>query len=62
MSGLLYADDLVLCIELEEKLKVMMRYFVKMYRSSLKIYVDKNMMMMLGGDEGLICEVLVDGT
>ena len=49
MSGFLYADDLVLCGESEDYLRVMVGYFVEVRkRMGLKVIVDESMMMMLG--------------
>ena len=47
----MYANDLVICSESEENLKVMIRRrFVELYkRRGLKL-------MVLRGEEGLICE------
>ena len=59
---LLYVDDLVLCGESEEGLKMMVRCFVEVCRKrSLKVTVDKTKVTVLGGEEGMVCEVLVDG-
>ena len=38
-----------------------MGYFVKVCRSGLKVNTDKSMKMVLNGEEGLKCEVLVKG-
>ena len=62
MSGLSYADDLVLCGESEENLRAMVECFVEVCRrKSLKVNAGKNMVMVLNGEEGLECEVCVDG-
>ena len=61
---LLYTDGLVQCDELEEDLKVMVGRFVEVCKSqekSLKLNADKSKMMMLGGEEELVCAVRVDG-
>ena len=51
------ADDLVLCGESKEDLKVMVGCFVKAHRSSsLKFNADKSKVMGLGWKEGLECE------
>ena len=58
MPGLLYADDLVLCGESEEDLKVMVGCFVEMSRRrGLRVNADKSKVMVLGGKEGLGCEI-----
>ena len=63
MPVLLYADDLVLCGESEEDLKAIVGRFVEVCRiRGLKINASKSKVMVLGGEEGLECEVPVDGT
>ena len=58
----LYADDLLLCSNSEEDLREMMGRFIEMCtRRGLKINAGKSKMMVLGGEEGLECEVCVDG-
>ena len=60
---LLYANNLVLCGELEEDLKVMVRCFVEVCgRKGLKVNADMRKVMVLGREEGLKCEICVDGT
>ena len=62
LPSLLYADDLVLCGELEEDLKMMIGYFVEVCnRSDLKVNANKSKMMDLDGEEELECEIRVDG-
>ena len=62
LSSFLYADDLVLCGESEEDLRAMVGRFVEMFRRrGLKVNRDKSKVMVLGGEEGLECEVCVDG-
>ena len=62
MTGLLYADDLVLCSESEEDLWAMLGRFTEVYRSKgLKINTGKSKVMVLNGEEGLECEVHVNG-
>ena len=62
LPSILYADDLVLCGELEEDLRTMMRRFVELpRRRGLKVNADKSKVMVLDGEEGLKCEVHVDG-
>ena len=61
MPGLrLYADDLVLCGESEEDLMVG-RLADLCRRRDLKVNAGKSKVMVLGGEEGLECEVCVDG-
>ena len=60
LPGLLYVDDLVLCGELEEDLRVMVGRFVEGCRRGLKVNASKRKVMVLGGMEGLECEVCVD--
>ena len=61
LPGLLYADGLVLCGESEEDLKVMVGHFVEVCRRrGLKVNADKSN-VVLGGDEGLGCEIHMDG-
>ena len=55
LPGLLYANDLVLCGESEEDLKVMVERFVEVCRRrGLKVNVDKSKVMVLGEEEGVI--------
>ena len=50
LPGLSYADDLVLCIELEEDLRVMVGWFAKVCkRRGLKVNADKGKAMVLNG-------------
>ena len=59
---ILYADDFALCSESKEDLKVMVGRFVEMCRErGFKIIVEKFKVMVLGGKEGLECEIRVDG-
>ena len=59
--GLLYADDLVLCVELEEDLRAIVEQFAEVCRKrGLKINAGKSKVMVLNGDEGFLCEVHVD--
>ena len=58
----MYADDLVLYGKLEEDLKVMVGHFVEGWkRRGLKVNADKSKVMVLSGEEGLWCEIHVDG-
>ena len=60
-SGLLYADDLVLCGESEEDLRAMVGLFVEVCRRRrLKVNVGKSKVMVLRGEEGLECEFSLD--
>ena len=62
LLGLLYADDLVLCGELEEDLRTMVGQFVEVCRRrGLKLNAVKSKVMVLNGEERLECEVHVDG-
>ena len=54
LPGILYADNVVLWGELEGDLKVM-RHFVEVYKSGLKLKADTSKVMVLGGEEGLVC-------
>ena len=61
MSSLLHSDDLVLCRDSEEDLKVMVERFVEVCkRRGLKFNVDKTKGMVLGGEEELECKVRMD--
>ena len=57
----MYADDLVLCGELVEDFKVVVGRCFEVYRGR-GLKVCENKIMVLGGEERLKCEVLVDGT
>ena len=58
LPGLLYVDDLVLCTELEEDLRVMVGCFVEVCRRRvLKVNAGKSKVMVLGGEEGLDADV-----
>ena len=62
LPGLLYADDLVLCGESEEDLKATVGRFVEVCRKRrLKVNAGKSKLMVLNGEEGLECEVHVEG-
>ena len=62
LPGLLYADDLFLCSELENDLRVMVEWFVEVCRRrGLKVNAGKSKVMVMNGEEGLECEVHVDG-
>ena len=54
MTGLLYAEDLVLCGESEDDLRAMVGRFVEVCsRKGLKVNGGKSKVMVLGGEEGL---------
>ena len=60
--GILYADNLVLCGELKEDLKAMVGDFAEVCRRrGLKVNAGKRKVMLLVWEEGLGCEVCVDG-
>ena len=62
LPGLLYADELVLCSESKEDLRAMGDVFVEVCRRRvLKVNPGKSKVMLLGGEEGLECEICVDG-
>ena len=53
LAGFLYADDLVLCGESEEYLRVMLGRFAKVCRGrGLKVNAGKTKVMVLNGEEG----------
>ena len=61
LPGLLYADDLFLCGELEVDLRGMVGLFFEVFRRrGLKFNAGKSKVMLLNGEEGLEC-VYVDG-
>ena len=54
LPGLLFADDLALCGELEEDLRVMVGQFVVVCRRrGLKVNATKSKVTALNGEEGL---------
>ena len=62
LPGLSYGDDLVLCGKSEEDLRAMVGRFAEVCRRrGLKVNAGKSMGMVLCGEEGLECEVYVDG-
>ena len=62
MPGFLHEDDLVLCGKLEEHLKAMVACFVELCkRRGLEVNASKSKFIVLGGEEGLECEVCVNG-
>ena len=57
----LYADNLVVCGESED-LRVMVGRFVEVCRRRrLKVNAGNSKVMVLNGEEGLECEIHVDG-
>ena len=54
LPGLLYADDLVLCGELEEDLRAMVGRFVEVFRRALKVNAGKSKVILdeSGTEEG----------
>ena len=59
-----YAVDLVLCGESEEDQRAMVGHFGEVCvekKRGLKVNAAKNKVMVLGGEEGLECEVYIDG-
>ena len=61
LPGHLYADDLVLCGEPKEDLRVIVGRFIEVgRRKCLKFNAAKSKVMVLGGEEGLKCEVCVN--
>ena len=58
----MYADNLVWYGESEEDLRAMVGCFVEVCRRrGLKVNAGKSKVMVLGGEEGLECEVWVEG-
>ena len=58
----MYADDLVLCGELEEDLRAMVGNFIEVYRRrGLSVNAGKSKVIMLNGEEGLEGEACIDG-
>ena len=58
----MYADDLVLYGKWKDDLRAMVERFAEVYRRrGLKINAGKSKVMALDGEEGLECEVHVDG-
>ena len=61
LLGLLYADDLFLCGEMEEDLRAMVGRFVEVCRRiRLKVNAGNSKVMALNVEERLECEVYVD--
>ena len=57
----MYADDLVLWGESEEDLRMMVGRFFEVCRRELKVNAGKRRVIVLNGEEGLKCEVYIDG-
>ena len=58
----MYAEDLVLCGESEEYLRAMMGWFGEACRRrGLEVNAGKSKVMLLNREEGLECEVHVEG-
>ena len=53
------SDDLVLCGESEEDLRVMLEWFADLCRRGLKIYTGKSK-VLLNGEKELECDVHID--
>ena len=61
LSGLLYADDLILCRKSEENLRAMAGWFAEVCRRrGLGANAGKSKVMVLNGEERLECESHVD--
>ena len=62
LPGLLYAYNLLSCGESEEDLRAIVgRYIEVCRRRDLKVITGKSKVMLLGREEGLKCEIHVDG-
>ena len=62
LPGHLFADDLVLCVESEEDLSAMAGRFIELCRRrGLKVNAGKSKVNVLGGEDGLECEVCLNG-
>ena len=61
LPGLLCADDLVLCGESKKYLGTIVGRFIEVFRIGLKVNAGKSKVMLLSGEEGLECEVCVNG-
>ena len=62
LPGLLYADELVLCGESKEGLRAMVGCLVEVSRRRcLNVNAGKSWVMVLGEEDGLECEVLMNG-
>ena len=62
LPGFLYADDLILCSGSEEDLRAAVESFIEVCRRrGQKVNSGKGKVMVLGGEEGVDCEVCVEG-
>ena len=61
MPGLFYVDDVVLCCQLEEHLIMIVEWFAEVCRRRMKVNAGNSKVIVLNGEEGLKCEVHVDG-
>ena len=61
LPSLLYADDLVLHAQSEKELREMWSTLLRCRKRGLKVNAGKSKVMVLGGEEGLECEVCTDG-
>ena len=61
LLSLLYADDMVLWGKPEEDMRTMVGRFVEMCRRGLKVNAGKSKVMVMNWEEGLECDVYVDG-
>ena len=62
LCSCMQADDLIMCGKSQEDLRAMVGHFVEVCRRIiLEVSGDKKNMMALNGEEGLECEVRVDG-
>ena len=59
--GMRFLEDGRLCCESEEDLRAMVGRFVEVYRRGLKVNGGKSKVMVLNVEDGLDCEVYVDG-
>ena len=53
LPGPFYADDLVLCGELEEDLRAMVKEFFEVCRRGMKVNAGKTKVMVMNGEKGL---------
>ena len=62
MPDLLYADDLILCGELEEDIRAMVGGFFEVCKErGLKVTTTKSKVMVFDGEEEWKCKVCIDG-
>ena len=61
LPGLLYTDDLILCVKLVEDLRDMVGWFIEVFRKrGLNVNAGKSKVMVINEEEGLECVVHVD--